>query len=164
MTLQIPHNPLLNQDTPCAFADTTPDYSSVPSQSRNQGELNDSKAITDDDPDFDVMAELEDVNYDDFFDEWRSDRAVRVSKVEAKVCLVSLHSMTLVDWWLIFCAIMQELREDTADFLHDDREIFSFEALIEPPHPLPTHGSGSETRQRRENEIVSYPPLPPPPL
>ncbi|TGZ52506.1 hypothetical protein CRM22_010617 [Opisthorchis felineus] len=37
-----------------------------------------------DDPEFDVMAELDQVNREDFFDELRDDRAVRVSKQEAK--------------------------------------------------------------------------------
>ncbi|TNN07515.1 GON-4 isoform X4 isoform 1 [Schistosoma japonicum] len=38
----------------------------------------------DDDPEFDVMAELDDVDREDFFYELRDDRAVRVSKMEAK--------------------------------------------------------------------------------
>ncbi|VDP90048.1 unnamed protein product [Echinostoma caproni] len=38
-----------------------------------------------DDPEFDVMAELDQVNREDFLDELRDDRAVRVSKMEAKV-------------------------------------------------------------------------------
>lgn len=73
---------MLNQDTPSNAFDTSDPL--MVRQAR-QGDLNDSKAITDDDPDFDVMAELEDICYDDLFDELRSDRAVRVSKMEAKV-------------------------------------------------------------------------------
>lgn len=39
-----------------------------------------------DDPDFDVMAELDaDLCCEDLFDELRTDRGVRVSKMEAKV-------------------------------------------------------------------------------
>ncbi|VDN11676.1 unnamed protein product [Dibothriocephalus latus] len=38
-----------------------------------------------DDPDFDVMAEIDNVCSEDLFDELRNDRAVRVSKIEAKV-------------------------------------------------------------------------------
>ncbi|CAH8641032.1 unnamed protein product [Heterobilharzia americana] len=37
-----------------------------------------------DDPEFDVMAELDDIDREDFFYELRDDRAVRVSKMEAK--------------------------------------------------------------------------------
>lgn len=38
-----------------------------------------------DDPEFDVMAELDQVDREDFLDELRDDRAVRISKMEAKV-------------------------------------------------------------------------------
>ena len=51
-----------------------------------------------DDPDFDVMAELDCVSCDDLFDELRCDRAVRISKMEAKVNLFSCKyfNLTLV--------------------------------------------------------------------
>ncbi len=45
------------------------------------------------DPDFDVMAEIEAVCCDDLFDELRSDRAVRISKMEAKVSNPSSSSV-----------------------------------------------------------------------
>ena len=47
-----------------------------------------------DDPDFDVMAELDCVSCDDLFDELRCDRAVRISKMEAKVGLFPLYILT----------------------------------------------------------------------
>lgn len=55
--------------------------------SQDYSAVNESKTGADecDDPDFDVMAELESLCYDDLFDELRSDRAVRISKMEAKV-------------------------------------------------------------------------------
>ncbi|KER24458.1 hypothetical protein T265_07885 [Opisthorchis viverrini] len=57
---------------------------------RNHTKENDNQDEADDedddpdDPEFDVMAELDQVNREDFFDELRDDRAVRVSKQEAK--------------------------------------------------------------------------------
>ncbi|VDN99075.1 unnamed protein product [Rodentolepis nana] len=119
-------DPMVNQHTPTNAIDTS---NAVMIRQVRQGDLNDSKAVTDDDPDFDVMAELEDLRYDDFFDELRSDRAVR------------------------------ELREDTAEFLHNDREIFNFET---PSNTVPY--TGNEVRPKKDKCIVSYPPLPPPPL
>ncbi|CAH8662928.1 unnamed protein product [Schistosoma bovis] len=50
--------------------------------SRLVNDINDDE--DDDDPEFDVMAELDDVDREDFFYELRDDRAVRVSKMEAK--------------------------------------------------------------------------------
>ncbi|CAH8675343.1 gon-4-like [Schistosoma haematobium] len=50
--------------------------------SRLVNDINDDE--DDDDPEFDVMAELDDVDGEDFFYELRDDRAVRVSKMEAK--------------------------------------------------------------------------------
>ncbi|CAL8088150.1 unnamed protein product [Calicophoron daubneyi] len=46
-----------------------------------------------DDPEFDVMAELDQVDREDFFDELRDDRAVRVSKLEAKTLHEDLRNM-----------------------------------------------------------------------
>nr|CDS31069.1 conserved hypothetical protein [Hymenolepis microstoma] len=127
------HDPMVNQRTVNKAFDTP---NAVMLGQVRQGGLNDSKAVIDDDPDFDVMAELEDLRYDDFFDELRSDRAVRVSKTEAK-----------------------ELREDTADFLHNDREIFNFET---PSNTAPS--TANEVHHEEDEYIVSYPPLPPPPF
>lgn len=57
---------------------------------------NDSRAIGEDfdDPDFDVMAEIDAICCEDLFDELRTDRAVRISKMEAKVSVhcCPLHS------------------------------------------------------------------------
>ncbi|CAH8679575.1 unnamed protein product [Schistosoma rodhaini] len=50
--------------------------------SRLMDDINDDE--DDDDPEFDVMAELDDVDREDFFYELRDDRAVRVSRMEAK--------------------------------------------------------------------------------
>ncbi|KAF5401652.1 hypothetical protein PHET_04841 [Paragonimus heterotremus] len=52
-----------------------------------EGEEDEEDEDDPDDPEFDVMAELDQVDRDDFIDELRDDRAVRVSKMEAK----SLH-------------------------------------------------------------------------
>lgn len=46
-----------------------------------------------DDPEFDVMAELDQVNREDFLDELRDDRAVRISKMEAKSLHQDLHKL-----------------------------------------------------------------------
>lgn len=60
--------------------------------SRLVNDINDDE--DDDDPEFDVMAELDDVDREDFFYELRDDRAVRVSKMEAKVrCFLSTRSL-----------------------------------------------------------------------
>ncbi|VEL36124.1 unnamed protein product [Protopolystoma xenopodis] len=50
-----------------------------------------------DDPEFDVMAELDKICKEDFFDELRDDRAVRVSKMEAKTLHQDLHELLVDD-------------------------------------------------------------------
>ncbi|CAH8436884.1 unnamed protein product [Dicrocoelium dendriticum] len=87
-------------DTPCKQSDysnsshclVTAQQDSTPppcAHSPNHPALNTESDADDDpnDPEFDVMAELDKVSREDFIDELRDDRAVRVSKMEAK----SLH-------------------------------------------------------------------------
>ncbi|VDL89984.1 unnamed protein product [Schistocephalus solidus] len=64
-----------------------------------------------DDPDFDVMAEIDNVCSEDLFDELRNDRAVRVSKIEAK-----------------------ELRRDLTELFTEDDEEYDQEVEDEEPN------------------------------
>ncbi|KAF7232350.1 hypothetical protein EG68_09424 [Paragonimus skrjabini miyazakii] len=72
--VEAPKSSIERQSNPTTFEDM-------------EGEEDEEDEDDPDDPEFDVMAELDQVDRDDFIDELRDDRAVRVSKMEAK----SLH-------------------------------------------------------------------------
>ncbi|CAH8872801.1 unnamed protein product [Trichobilharzia szidati] len=66
---------------------------SLSSQSPSGRNINVDEDEDPDDPEFDVMAELDEVNGEDFFYELRDDRAVRVSKVETKNLHADLRAL-----------------------------------------------------------------------
>ncbi|VDK37707.1 unnamed protein product [Taenia asiatica] len=134
-----PLDPMLNPDAPQCISET----SNVP-MGQDYSAVNEGKTGADecDDPDFDVMAELESFCYDDLFDELRSDRAVRISKMEAK-----------------------ELRRDLVDLLNEDtffeEEFSTFDKASAPIKPYP---ASRKTLSGKTADVSSYPPLPPPPF
>ncbi|VDM34277.1 unnamed protein product, partial [Hydatigera taeniaeformis] len=134
-----PPDPMLNPDALQCISET----SNIP-MSQDYTALNESKLGVDecDDPDFDVMAELESFCYDDLFDELRSDRAVRISKMEAK-----------------------ELRRDLVDLLSEDT-FFGEEFSTHVKAPTSTKSSTGlhKAFSGTTADESSYPPLPPPPF
>ncbi|CUT99232.1 conserved hypothetical protein [Echinococcus multilocularis] len=134
-----PLDPMLNPDAAHCISETSnapagPDYSTANGSRTGADEC--------DDPDFDVMAELESICYDDLFDELRSDRAVRISKMEAK-----------------------ELRRDLVDLLSDD--IFfgeHFSTFAKAPTSTKSSAAQHKTSSGKTADVSSYPPLPPPPF
>ncbi|THD25536.1 hypothetical protein D915_003645 [Fasciola hepatica] len=85
-------------ETPRVLLDTHLENSAQKEQSKRQTiEVSRDHQVDEeddsDDPEFDVMAELDQVNREDFLDELRDDRAVRISKMEAKSLHQDLHKL-----------------------------------------------------------------------
>ncbi|VDD80078.1 unnamed protein product [Mesocestoides corti] len=109
--------------------------------------INDSKLTADDfdDPDFDVMAEIEAVCCDDLFDELRSDRAVRISKMEAK-----------------------ELRRDLVELFNEDYGSVDIDeditAATTHPSMRKSHCAQAKSHDAMPSDNREFPPLSPPPF
>ncbi|KAL5106106.1 hypothetical protein TcWFU_002521 [Taenia crassiceps] len=134
-----PLGPMLNPDAPQCVSET----SSVPiNQDYSTASGGKTGADECDDPDFDVMAELESFCYDDLFDELRSDRAVRISKMEAK-----------------------ELRRDLVDLLSEDTFFGEeFSTFAKAPTSTKSSAASNKTFSGKTADVSSYPPLSPPPF